>query len=317
MRGGIFGGAGLIVIAIAALVAYLSVFIVDPTKQALVLRLGDPVRIAVDPGVYFKVPLIDHTVFIEKRILDLDSPPLEIIASDQKRLVVDAFGRFRIFDPLKFYQTYGTINVAETQLSQILNSSVRGVLGEASFIALVREQRQALMQRISEQVNTNARAFGIDIVDVKIRRADLPEANSQAIYQRMQTERQRQAAEIRAQGDQAANRIRAQADREATVIVAEANKSSEQIRGDGDAAVNKIYADAFNQDPEFFAFYRSMEAYRTGLRSDDTRLVVAPESQFFDYFANSKGRPAENEAAATPPPNAGPASGAAVPAPAR
>lgn len=310
MRSGIFGGAGLIILGIAALVAYLSVFIVDPTRQALVLRLGDPVRIAVEPGLYFKLPLIDNAVYVEKRVLDLDSPSLEIIAQGGRRLVVDAFGRFRIFDPLKFYQTYGTIAVAEQQLAQILNSAVRGVLGGASFVALVREQRQVLMQRITEQVNTSARAFGIDIIDVKIRRADLPEANSQAIYQRMQTERQREAGETRARGEQEANRIRAQADREATVIIAEANAQADRARGDGDAGVNKIYADAFAKDQEFFAFYRSMEAYRAGLRSDGTRLVVSPGSEFFNYFANSKGRPEE----ANPNPAAG---GAEAPAPAR
>ncbi|MEO8669315.1 MAG: protease modulator HflC, partial [Bauldia sp.] len=243
--GGIFGGVGLVVLAAIALLLYLSVFIVDQTQQALVLRFGQVVRPIDQPGLYYKLPLIDNVEYIDKRILDLDSPPLEIIASDQKRLVVDAFGRYKIVNPLRFFQSVGSTAVADSRLSVILNSAVRRVLGDATFIQLVRDDRSDLMAKITTQVDREAESLGIDVIDVKIRRADLPEANSQAIYQRMQTERQRQATEIRAQGEQAARGIRAQADREATVIVAEANRESETIRGAGEAEQNNTFASAF------------------------------------------------------------------------
>ncbi|KAB2869043.1 MAG: protease modulator HflC, partial [Bauldia sp.] len=262
MRRGIFGGLGLVILAAIGIVLYLGVFIVDQTQQALVLRFGQVVRPISEPGLYYKVPLIDNVVYLDKRILDLDSPPLEVIASDQKRLVVDAWGRYRIVNPLTFYQSVGSVALADSRLSVILNSAVRRVLGDASFIQLVRDQRADLMSRITVQVDREAAGLGIDVIDVKIRRADLPEANSQAIYQRMQTERQREATEIRAQGEQAARRIRAEADRQATIIVAEANKESEQLRGEGEGRRNTIFAAAFGADPDFFAFYRSMQAYQ-------------------------------------------------------
>jgi membrane protease subunit HflC len=303
MRRTIFSGVGLAVVAIVGFVLYLSVFIVDQTQQALVLRFGQVVapiggELApiTKPGLYYKLPLVDNVVFFEKRILDLDSPPLEIIASDQKRLVVDAFGRYKIVNALLFYQSLGTVEEARDRLSSVLNSAVRRVLGDATFIQLVRDERATLMQKITEQVDREARSFGIQMVDVKIRRADLPPENSAAIYQRMQTERQRQATEIRAQGEQAARRIRAEADRMATVIVAEANGEASRLQGDGEAERNRIYADAYGKDPEFFGFYRSMLAYTAGLKSGETRLVISPDSEFFRYFGNSLG-------AAVPPPN--------------
>ena len=329
MRRGIFGGVGLIVLAAIGIIAYLSVFIVNQTQQALVLRFGQVVRPVSQPGLYYKVPLIDNVVYIDKRILDLDSPPLEIIASDQKRLVVDAWGRYRITDPLMFYQSVGSIPIAESRLSVILNSAVRRVLGEASFIQLVRDQRASLMSRITAQVDREAERLGIKVLDVKIRRADLPEANSQAIYQRMQTERQREATEIRAQGEQAARRIRAEADRQATIIVAEASRASETTRGAGEAQRNKILAEAFGADPDFFEFYRSMQAYLQGLGGGDTRLVVSPDSEFFRFFNDAgtvppavrDAAPAAAEAAAaaaaaaaaSAPPAAAPAPAEAAP----
>ncbi len=308
MRTGIFGGVGLVIIAVVGFVLYLSMFVVDPTQQALVLRFGEVVapigepRKAVEaPGLYWRLPLIDNVEYIDRRILDLDSPPLEIIASDQKRLVVDAFGRYKIVDALKFYQSVGSVQIADSRLSDILNSAVRRVLGDASFIQLVRDERAQLMSKITEQVGGQAVGLGIEMIDVKVRSADLPEANSQAIYQRMQTERQRQATEIRAQGEQAARRIRAEADRQATVIVADAAGESERLRGEGEAKVNEIYAKAFSKDPEFFDFYRSMEAYQVGLKSADTRLVLSPNSEFFKYFRDSMGAaPAAPQAAAAP-----------------
>ena len=290
MRRGIFGGLGLVILAAIGIVLYLGVFIVDQTQQALVLRFGQVVRPISEPGLYYKVPLIDNVVYLDKRILDLDSPPLEVIASDQKRLVVDAWGRYRIVNPLTFYQSVGSVALADSRLSVILNSAVRRVLGDASFIQLVRDQRADLMSRITVQVDREAAGLGIDVIDVKIRRADLPEANSQAIYQRMQTERQREATEIRAQGEQAARRIRAEADRQATIIVAEANKESEQLRGEGEGRRNTIFAAAFGADPDFFAFYRSMQAYQQGLSGTATRLVITPDSEFFRYFNDATGQ---------------------------
>lgn len=302
MRTNFFGGI-IAVIAVAALiVGYSSLFTVYQTQQALVIRLGQPVRVINEPGLNFKAPFIDSVVHIDKRILDLEAPPQEVIASDQKRLVVDAFARYRIKDPLRFYQTLGSVNGANSQLSILLNSALRRVLGEVTFTHVVRDQRADLMARIRELVDREATAFGIEVVDVRIRRADLPEQNSQAVYQRMQTERQREAAEFRAQGAQRAQEIRSRADREVTVLVAEATSKSEQIRGEGDGTRNQIFADAFNKDPDFFAFYRSMQAYEQGLKHNDTRMLLKPDSNFFRYFTDPSGKPRENSG--TPPPSA-------------
>jgi membrane protease subunit HflC len=312
MKARLFGGLGLAILAAIGFIAYLSVFVVHQTQQALVLRFGEPVRVVLSPGLYTKLPLIDDVELLDKRILDLNSPPLEIIASDQKRLIVDAFGRYRITDPLRFYQAVSTIAGADQRLSVLLNSAVRQVLGEATFESVVRDQRSALMARIKERVNREGAGFGIEMVDVRIRRADLPEANSQAIYQRMQTERQREATEIRAQGEQAARRIRAEADRAATVIVAEANRESEQLRGDGDAARTNIFAEAYGADPEFFDFYRSMQAYQVGLKPSATRLLISPSSEFFRYFNDTAGRPPHSGGST---PSLPPTSGTPTPAP--
>jgi len=288
-----FLGGVIAVIAVAALiVAYSSLFTVYQTQQALVLRLGSPLPPITEPGLHVKAPFIDTVVYIDKRILDLEAPAQELIASDQKRLVVDAFARYRIKDPLRFYQTLGSITGANSQLAILLNSALRRVLGEVTFTHVVRDQRAELMARIRQLVDAEAEGYGIEVVDVRIRRADLPEQNSQAVYLRMQTERQREAAEFRAQGTQRAQEIRSRADREVTVLVAEANSKSEQIRGEGDAQRNKIFADAFNQDPDFFAFYRSMQAYENGLKPNDTRFLLKPDSAFFRFFNDPKGQPA-------------------------
>jgi membrane protease subunit HflC len=300
MRTNFIGGI-IAVIAVAALiVGYSSLFTVYQTQQALVIRLGQPVRVISEPGLNFKAPFIDSVVHIDKRILDLEAPSQEVIASDQKRLVVDAFARYRIKDPLRFYQTLGSINGANSQLSILLNSALRRVLGEVTFTHVVRDQRADLMARIRELVDHEATALGIEVVDVRIRRADLPEQNSQAVYQRMQTERQREAAEFRAQGAQRAQEIRARADREVTVLVADATSKSEQIRGEGDGTRNQIFADAFNQDPDFFAFYRSMQAYEQGLKHNDTRMLLKPDSNFFRYFTDPSGKPRENSGRPAP-----------------
>jgi membrane protease subunit HflC len=298
MRSPVTGIVALFALLVVVIVGYSSVFTVDQTEQALVVRLGEPVGVVTDAGLHFKAPFIDTVIPIDKRILDLENPSQEVIASDQKRLVVDAFARYRIKSPLRFYQSIGSIQAANIQLTTILNASLRRVLGEVTFIQVVRDEREALMNRIRDQVDKEADAYGIQVVDVRIRRADLPEQNSQAVYQRMQTERQREAAEFRAQGGQKAQEIRSNADREATVIVAEANSTAEQVRGDGDGERNRLFAEAYGKDPDFFAFYRSMTAYENGLKSTDTRFLLRPDSEFFKYFGNASGA----AAAAAPAP---------------
>ncbi|MEH2510202.1 membrane protease subunit HflC [Nitrobacteraceae bacterium AZCC 1564] len=292
MKNGIAGIVSLFVLLVAIVVGYSSIFTVNQTEQALLVRLGEPVRVVTEPGLNFKVPFIDTVIIIDKRILDLENPAQEVIASDQKRLVVDAFARYRIKDPLRFYQSIGSIQAANIQLTTLLNASLRRVLGEVNFINVVRDERDALMSRIREQLDREAASYGISVIDVRIRRADLPEQNSQAVYQRMQTERQREAAEFRAQGGQKAQEIRSRADREATVIIADANSQAEQIRGAGDAERNRLFAEAYSQDPDFFAFYRSMSAYEASLKSNDTRFLLHPNSEFFRFFANPTGKPA-------------------------
>jgi membrane protease subunit HflC len=301
MRLNVIGGIAAALIIVALIAAYSTLFTVYQTRQALVVRLGNPVRVITEPGLNFKIPFFDSVIHVDNRILDLENPAQEVIASDQKRLVVDAFARYRIKAPLKFYQTVGNVEGANSRLSTLLNSALRRVLGEATLIQVVRDQREQLMAKVREALETEAQAFGIEIVDVRIRRADLPEQNSQAVYQRMITERQRQAQEFRSLGLQRAQEIRAKADRDVIVVQAEAQSKGEQIRGDGDAERNRIFADAFGRDPEFFAFYRSMQAYEAGLRSNDTRMLLRPDSDFFRFFSDPSGKPRE----AGPPPTVG------------
>ncbi|KJC52942.1 membrane protein [Bradyrhizobium sp. LTSPM299] len=298
MRSPVTGIATLIVLFVVAIIAYSSMFTVQQTEQALVVRFGKPVDVVTEPGLNFKVPFTDSVISIDKRILDLENPSQEVIASDQKRLVVDAFARYRIKDALRFYTSVGSIQAANLQLTTLLNASLRRVLGEVSFITVVRDERERLMSRIRDQLDKEADGYGIQVVDVRIRRADLPEQNSQAVYQRMQTERQREAAEFRAQGAQKGQEIRSKADRESTVIVAEANSTAEQTRGGGDAERNRLFAEAYNQDKDFFAFYRSMSAYENSLKSGETRFLLRPDSEFFKYFGNANGKPPEAAAAA-------------------
>ncbi len=291
MKSPVAGIVALLALFVVLIVGYSSVFAVAQTEQVLVVRLGEPVRVITEPGLNFKAPFIDTVISIDKRILDLENPSQEVIASDQKRLVVDAFARYRIKNALRFYQSVGSIQAANIQLTTLLNASLRRVLGEVTFIQVVRDEREALMGRIREQLDKEADGYGIQVVDVRIRRADLPEQNSQAVYQRMQTERQREAAEFRAQGGQKAQEIRSSADREATVIIADANSTGEQVRGAGDGERNRLFAEAYGKDPDFFAFYRSMSAYENGLKSADTRFLLRPDSDFFKFFSNSSGKP--------------------------
>ena len=276
-----------VVLAGAAIVMTLSAaFIVDQREQALVLQFGDPKRVIQEPGLNFKIPFIQQTVRFDKRLLDFDNAPEEVIASDQKRLVVDAFARYHITDPLKFYQTVGTEMALRPRLGSVLNSTLRQVLGTVPLQQVVSEKRGALMLEIRNIVRTEASRFGIRVEDVRIKRADLPAQNSEAIYRRMQTERQQEAAELRAKGAEEAQKIRAEANRQKVVIVAEAEKDSQILRGDGEGQMNRIFAEAFGRDPEFFSFYRSMQAYEAALGTDDTTMVLSPDSDFFRYFGS-------------------------------
>ena len=281
------------IVGVIAVVAFFSIFIVKEVNQAIVLQFGDPKKIISKPGLNFKLPFIQNVVFLDKRILNLDAPPEEVIASDQKRLIVDAFARFQIVDPLKFYISVGNERVARSRLSTIINSRIRSVLGTQRLQTLLSEDRTKQMSLIQEGVNNEAEKFGIKIIDVRIKRADLPQANSDAIFARMQTERNREAKEFRAKGAEMAITITSTADKEVTVILAEAQKKSEIMKGEGDGKRNKIFADAFGQDPEFFAFYRAMQAYETALIGGETSLVLSPDSEFFKFFGNINKKPSQ------------------------
>ena len=273
-------------VGVIAVVAFFSIFIVKEVNQAIVLQFGDPKKIITKPGLNFKLPFIQNVVFLDKRILNLDAPPEEVIASDQKRLIVDAFARIQIVDPLKFYISVGNERVARSRLSTIINSRIRSVLGTQRLQTLLSEDRTKQMALIQEGVNNEAEKFGIKIVDVRIKRADLPQANSNAIFARMQTEREREAKEFRAKGAEMAVTITSTADKEVTVILANAEKKSEIMKGEGDGQRNKIFAQAFGQDPQFFAFYRAMQAYQKALIGGETSMILSPDSEFFKFFGN-------------------------------
>ena len=288
-------GVKLIIPAIVliAVVVFQSLFIVQEISQAIVLQFGDPKKIVTKAGLNFKLPFIQNVVYLDKRILNLDNDPEEVIAADQKRLIVDAFARFKIVDPLKFYISVGNERVARSRLSTIINSRLRSVLGQQELQTLLSKDRTKQMALIQEGVNNEADNFGIKIVDVRIKRADLPQANSDAIFRRMQTEREREAKEFRAKGAEMAVTITSTADKEVTVILADAQKQSEIMKGEGDGQRNRIFADAFGQDPEFFAFYRAMQAYEKALIGGETSLVLSPDSEFFKFFGNVKLKPAQ------------------------
>jgi modulator of FtsH protease HflC len=294
----------LIVIAVAlivvGIVATNALFIVDQTEQALVLQFGQPRRVIREPGLWVKRPFLEDVKPYDNRLLDFEPPPEEVIVSDQKRLVVDTYTRYRITDPLLFYQTANSEVAVRARLSAMVNGSLRRVLGNVTLSALLSHERPAIMKQIRDEVRDQAKGFGIDVVDVRIRRADLPEENSQAIYARMVSERQQQAAQFRGEGSEAAQTVRANADRERTVIIAEAQRDAQKVRGDGDAQSIRIYADAFGQDKEFFAFYRSMQAYRDALTGHGTSFVLTPDTGFFRFFENSGGTETPPAASAGP-----------------
>jgi len=276
------------ILVLAGFVVYLSFFTVKEINQAIVLQFGDPKRVIAEPGLQVKIPFIQNVVFLDRRILSLDPAPEEVIASDQKRLIVDAYARFKIVDPLKFYVSVGDERVARSRLATIINSRLRSVLGKQSLATLLSEDRTKQMAIIQEGVNIEAEKFGITIIDVRIKRADLPQANSEAIYKRMQTEREREAKEFRARGAEMAVTITSTADKEVTVILANANKQSEIMKGEGDGIRNKIFADAFGQDPEFFSFYRAMQAYEKALIGGETSMILSPDSDFFKFFGSAE-----------------------------
>lgn len=290
MRLNVVGGTMIALLLVAFVAAYSTLFTVYQTRQALVVRLGKPIREITQPGLNVKIPLVDTVIHIDKRILDIESPAQEVIASDYKRLVVDAFARYKITKPLLFYQTVGSVEGGNARLLTLLNSALRRVLGEVTLMQVVRDQREELMAKVRTQVEAEAQAFGITVVDVRIRRADLPEQNSQAIYQRMQTERQQEAAQFRAEGSRRSQEIRAKADRDVTVLVADATSTGERVRGEGDAERNRIFAEAYSKDAEFFSFYRAMQAYEQGLQKGDTRLLLRPDTDFFRFFSDPNGK---------------------------
>jgi membrane protease subunit HflC len=274
------------IVVIAIIVAFGAFFTVDQAGQAIVLRLGQPIRVVNQPGLQLKWPLVENVVEYDKRILDFDPPQEEVIAADTKRLVVDTYARFRIADPLLFLQTVRTEENARLQLGATISGSLRRVIGSVELAAVVSNKRAEIMLRIRDEVREQAKQLGIDVIDVRIRRADLPEGNSQAIYDRMKSERQREAAQFRAQGAQQAQQISANADRQKIEIRADAEKQAQILRGQGDADSIRIYAEAFGKDKDFFAFYRSLQAYREALANPETTLLLSPDSEFFRYFGS-------------------------------
>jgi len=274
-------------IFVIGLSVYLSLFTVKEINQAIVLQFGDPKKVVTQAGLQVKLPFIQNVVFLDRRILSLDPAPEEVIASDQKRLIVDAYARFKIVDPLKFYISVGNEMVARSRLATIINSRLRSVLGKHSLATLLSEDRTKQMAIIQDGVNNEAEKFGITIIDIRIKRADLPQANSEAIYKRMQTEREREAKQFRARGAEMAVTITSTADKEVTVLIANAKKQSEIMKGEGDGLRNKIFANAFGKDPEFFSFYRAMQAYEKALIGGDTSLILSPDSDFFKFFGDT------------------------------
>ncbi len=270
---------------VLGIVASSALFTVHQTSQAIVMQLGNPKRVITEPGLHWKLPFIQDVLYYEKRMLNLDPPVESIILSDQKRLLVDAFARYRITDALLFFQRVKTESGVRQRLGPIVNASLRGVLGNSTLASVLSEERAEIMRQIQASVNNEAGRFGIELLDVRIGRADFPDQISQAVYGRMKSEREREAAEFRAQGFELSQRIRATADREATVIKAEAEREAEIERGRGEAIRTRTLNDAYGQDQDFFNFYRSMQAYEASLSGESTYMVLSPDSEFFDFFS--------------------------------
>jgi membrane protease subunit HflC len=281
----------LTILALALLTLYASAFIVHQNEQALVLRFGNPKQIIRQPGLKWKVPFIDTVEYFDKRILDIDTTAQEVTASDQQRLIVDAYARYRITDPLKFYQNVRYEERVRDVVGPLIESEIRRVLGSATLQDVVKDKRETLMKQIADQVNKEGQDYGLEVVDVRIKRADLPKENLDKVYDRMRADRVREATELRAEGAAESNRIRANADKQVTIIKADATQKADQIRGDGEAQRSAIFADAFGRDPSFFRFYRSMQAYKKAINPEDTRLLLSPDSDFFRYFRNPNGQP--------------------------
>ena len=298
-RGVLFGIAAVLVVV--GIFAMSSLFIVDQTEQALVLQFGQPLRVIRDPGLQVKKPFIQNVIIYDKRLLDFEPPPEEVIASDQKRLIVDTYARYRITNPLLFYQTVASELTARARLGALVSGSLRQVIGNVTLSALLSPERAKIMRQIRDAVAGQAKPFGIEVVDVRIRRADLPPQNSEAIFARMRSERQQQAALYRGEGAQAAKTVRANADRERTVILADAQRDAQKVRGDGDAKAIEIYANAYDQDKDFFVFYRSLQAYRDALTGNNTSFVLNPNTSFFRFFGNPAGTAPPQAATTTKP----------------
>ncbi len=282
-----------ILVIVLGVVALSAVYTVHQTQQAIVLMFGNPKRVVTEPGLKFKLPFVEEVLYYDKRMLNLDPPVESIILSDQKRILVDAFARYRIKDPLLFFQRVKTEAGVRQRLGPIVNASLRGVLGNATLASVLSEERDSIMREIQASVNREAGRFGIELVDVRIGRADFPDQISQAVYGRMKSERDREAAEFRAQGFEQSQRIRAGADREATVILAEAKREAEIARGSGEASRTRVLNDAFGRDQDFFNFYRSMQAYEATFTSESTFMVLSPDSEFFDFFSTVRRKSAE------------------------
>jgi len=280
----------LIVATIAVILFASSIFTIDQRQQALILQFGEPIRVINTPGIKFKIPFLQNSVIFDKRIIDLVISEQEVIASDQKRLIINAFAKYKITDPLKFYTSVATQQGLSSKLSGIIDSSLRQVIGEATLNELLTENRAKIMQDIKDAVSNSSEIFGIKIIDVRIMRADLPQENSDAIFARMQTEREKEAREIRAKGAEEADRIRAEADKQRTIIIAEAKKTSDLTRGEGDATSIKIFADSYGKDPDFAEFYRSMSAYKEVLKNEKTKMVISPDNEFFRYMNTSSSK---------------------------
>jgi modulator of FtsH protease HflC len=289
------------VLVVAGIFAMSSLFIVDQTEQALVLQFGQPLRVIRAPGLQVKKPFIQNVIIYDKRLLDFEPPPEEVIASDQKRLIVDTYARYRITNPLLFYQSVASEVTARARLGALVSGSLRQIIGNVTLSALLSPQRATIMRQIRDEVAGQAKPFGIEVVDVRIRRADLPPQNSEAIFARMRSERQQQAALYRGEGAQAAKTVRANADRERTVILADAQRDAQKVRGDGDAKAIEIYANAYDQDKDFFVFYRSLQAYRDAFNGKNTSFVLNPSSNFFRFFENPSGTTIPPAAPATKP----------------